>query len=251
MSNIGIYKIENLVNGKLYIGQSRNLRKRKLRHFNELKMNKHVNNHLQRSFNKYGEKNFKFEVILHCNIEDLNYYENFFINLFKTQSTGYNICYAGSVPDNSGKKNGMYGVTPKHARTDIDDNIQSIAKRYENGEPLTHLAREYGIARKNMRTKLRTVFTKEEMDQINKQNQKNPNIKHDNNKGTIHGLEARINMSKSRNSSGYYRVSWDKSRNSWMYAYYNEEGKRRKLSAKTLEKLKQRVLNKNLEWIEY
>ena len=251
MSNIGIYKIENLVNGKLYIGQSVNLRKRRTRHFTELRNNKHTNPHLQRAFNKYGEKNFNFEIILYCNTEDLNYYENFFINLYKTQSSGYNICYAGSVPDNSGKKNGMYGVTPKHARTDIDDNIQSIAKRYREGEPLTHLAKEYGIARKNMRAKLRTIFTKEEMAIINKRNQSNPNINRSKNKGFKHGLNARINMSKSNNTSGYYRVSWDKARNSWFYKYYTEDGKRKKIYAKTVERLEQRVVDKGLDWVKY
>lgn len=251
MSNCGIYKIENCINGKLYIGQSNNLHRRKNRHFNELRTDKHPNQHLQRAFNKYGEENFKFEVILFCEEDELLYYEDFFIRYFNTIQLGYNICDAAMPPDNKGKNNGMYGVTPKHARTDIDDNIEAIAEEYKNGEPLTHLAKRYGINRKNMRSKLRKVFTKEEMAIINKQNQKHPSIKHDNQKGMTHGIKSRINMSKSNNSSGYFRVSFDKHQGSWVYKYYDENKKRRKISAKTIELLEKKVKERNLTWVKF
>lgn len=251
MSNCGIYKIENLINGKLYIGQSINLRRREVKHFTELRNNKHVNKHLQRAFNKYGEENFKFGIMLFCEQSELTYYEDFFIKYYNTQSLGYNICDANSPPDNSGKNNGMYGKTPANARRDIDDNIEYIAEEYENGEPLSHLAKKYGIARRHMRAKLRTVFTKEEMEIINKQNQKNPTIKRDNQRGMTHGLEARINMSKSNNTSGYFRVSYDTYRDgAWIYKYYDENKKRRKLSAKTIELLEKRVKERGLPWIK-
>ena len=64
--NSGIYKITNLVNDKFYIGSSKDLERRKKEHFNHLRKNKHCNSHLQRSWNKYGEENFKFEVCLFC-----------------------------------------------------------------------------------------------------------------------------------------------------------------------------------------
>ena len=249
--NCGIYKIQNLINNKLYIGQSINLKKRKRKHFTELRNNRHVNSHLQRAFNRYGEENFNFEVILFCEESELTYYEDFFIKYYNTQSLGYNICDANSPPDNRGKNNGMYGKTPPNARTDIDNNIEYIAEEYRNGEPLSHLAKKYGIARRHMRVKLRTVFTKEEMEKINKQNQKNPNIRRDKQKGMTHRIEARINMSKSNNTSGYFRVSFDKDRGSWIYKYYDENKKRRKLSAKTIELLEKRVKEKGLPWIKF
>jgi group I intron endonuclease len=62
----GIYKIINNVNGKFYLGSSKNFHKRKLRHFNELRKNKHHSIHLQRAFNKYGEENFIFVEVEIC-----------------------------------------------------------------------------------------------------------------------------------------------------------------------------------------
>ena len=43
----GIYKIENLVDGKIYIGSSLNLENREYKHFWMLSRNTHDNQHLQ------------------------------------------------------------------------------------------------------------------------------------------------------------------------------------------------------------
>lgn len=59
-----IYKIENLVNGKFYIGSTiRESRVRMNEHFSRLKRGEHCNKILQRSYNKYGRDNFKFSII--------------------------------------------------------------------------------------------------------------------------------------------------------------------------------------------
>lgn len=62
-NKIGIYCIENKINKKKYIGSSKDVYKRKNRHFSELKNLKHKNVKLQRSYNKYGKDNFSFYVI--------------------------------------------------------------------------------------------------------------------------------------------------------------------------------------------
>lgn len=53
-----IYKIQNIVNNKLYIGQAQKFGPRKRQHFSNLRNNRHDNKHLQQSFNKHGEVNF-------------------------------------------------------------------------------------------------------------------------------------------------------------------------------------------------
>ena len=61
--NQGIYKIINVVNNKFYVGSAVNLRKRKARHFSELRTGKHKNRHLLAAWNKYGEQTFVFVVV--------------------------------------------------------------------------------------------------------------------------------------------------------------------------------------------
>jgi len=61
--NQGIYKIINVVNNKFYIGSAVSLRKRKSRHFSELRTGKHNNRHLQAAWVKYGEQAFVFVVV--------------------------------------------------------------------------------------------------------------------------------------------------------------------------------------------
>ena len=59
----GIYKITNKINKKVYIGQSTNIEQRFIKHKAELRGGYHHNKHLQKAWNKYGEINFKFEII--------------------------------------------------------------------------------------------------------------------------------------------------------------------------------------------
>ena len=59
----GIYKITCEANGKFYVGSAVNIQKRWQTHRSHLKMNRHVNKHLQNAWNKYGEKTFKFSVV--------------------------------------------------------------------------------------------------------------------------------------------------------------------------------------------
>ncbi len=66
MLKSGIYKIINKITNDFYIGSSKDVYIRKSQHFSKLRKNKHINKHLQASFNKYGEDNFEFEVILLC-----------------------------------------------------------------------------------------------------------------------------------------------------------------------------------------
>ena len=60
---IGIYKIENKVNGKVYIGQSIDIEKRWKSHISYLNKGIHRNKHLQSAWDKYGEGNFDKKIL--------------------------------------------------------------------------------------------------------------------------------------------------------------------------------------------
>ncbi len=67
----GIYKINNLINGKFYIGSTVNFYNRYRVHVSTLQNKKHDNSYLQRSINKYGLNNFTFSVVELCEADQL------------------------------------------------------------------------------------------------------------------------------------------------------------------------------------
>jgi len=97
---MGIYRIKNLANGKIFLGSSLNLHGKANSYKFQLKSGLHVNSGLQKDYTIFGEENFVFEIVdtLEPN-EDLNYdYRNdlkVFLELWieKLQpfgETGYN-----------------------------------------------------------------------------------------------------------------------------------------------------------------
>ena len=83
--NIGIYKIIS-PSGKIYIGQSVNIRSRKYNH--KYKSNKQKGPKLHNSFMKYGFENHIFEVIEECSIELLNERETYWKQYYLDQVNG-------------------------------------------------------------------------------------------------------------------------------------------------------------------
>jgi group I intron endonuclease len=79
----GIYKIQSLKDaGKCYIGSSVNIYSRWNRHLRNLRSNKHNNPKLQNHFNKYGESDLQFSILLGCEKEDLIKHEQYFIDSY-------------------------------------------------------------------------------------------------------------------------------------------------------------------------
>lgn len=90
----GIYAIINTINRKIYIGSSKNMFDRCYGHFCDLISNKHYNEHLQNSWNKFFGKCFLFETIeVVENKNDLFIRENFWATFFNSlnKKYGYNL----------------------------------------------------------------------------------------------------------------------------------------------------------------
>lgn len=145
----GIYKITNLKNGKVYIGQSKHIRKRLSEHRRELLKGEHFNRHLQFAVNEYGMENFLFSVIQRCDEEALDMLECFWIRQYRANDRlfGYNIDGGGSanriIADSTRKKMSR-NFTGEHSNTAViseqtaiqiimalirGDSIHGIAKR--------------------------------------------------------------------------------------------------------------------------
>lgn len=100
-----IYKIENLVNHKKYIGLTNNIRRRYLRHFSDLKRGCHDNSFLQKEYNIYGKENFSFEEIFCGDIsaKEIGEKEKYYIKFYDSFHNGYNQNEGGDFgPANGG-----------------------------------------------------------------------------------------------------------------------------------------------------
>lgn len=87
---IGIYKIENIVTGRVYIGQSKFIKRRWRDHKNMLKMGTHYNTHLQSSWIKHGGA-FDFQLLEKCSDINLDEKEVYWINHYRDLNGVYNM----------------------------------------------------------------------------------------------------------------------------------------------------------------
>lgn len=94
---VGIYKITCTKNGKRYIGQSNDIKRR----FNQHKTNEE-NSYLRADMEKFGLDDFIFEILEECAVEELTAREDFYLDTLKPE---YNIKAAGNrLPEESIEK---------------------------------------------------------------------------------------------------------------------------------------------------
>lgn len=68
----GIYQIQSKCKPeRKYIGSALNIRVRKNIHLYDLRRNKHSSIKLQRHYNKYGQDDLIYSVLMFCDVEDL------------------------------------------------------------------------------------------------------------------------------------------------------------------------------------
>lgn len=138
---VGIYKITCIPNNKIYIGSSKNIKKRFFNHISSLKHGKHENAYLQHAFNKYGIDNFKFEVIEECLLEELIQREQYWIDKLKSASPeyGFNICpIAGRPGDQNGENNSRATIS--------EDIVIHIKKDLSKGLKIKNIQDKYNVS---------------------------------------------------------------------------------------------------------
>lgn len=129
----GIYKITNLINNKVYIGQSIDIKQRWYNHLHHHQRFKDLP--LYRAFKKYGITNFTFNIIEECNIQDLDEREKYWIQYYNSYNNGYNMTTGGQ---------GTHNTEIKLSAKDIENIInllkdnklsqRKIAKLYNVGQ---------------------------------------------------------------------------------------------------------------------
>lgn len=236
---IGIYCIENLVNGKKYIGKSLDIYDRWRKHVNDLKNGTHDNSYLCNSWKKYGSENFSFTIIEICKREELEQKEISYISKFETtKPNGYNLTRGGdgtlgyrhteeSKNKMSEKKKGIpssqKGKTSILKGSKVSPEALLNMKKSMTEERKLKLSKmlsgenspAYGIPRTNdvknkISEKLKEIYKNLSGDEVKKLSD-------------IHyGIQP--NRKKENNSSFYRGVHYDKSNEKWVSSitYYGE-----------------------------
>lgn len=139
-----IYKIENNINGKIYIGQTiQELKIRFKRHcsFSALSESE-ANMPIKRAIKKYGKENFTISVIEECDNSIINDREIFWIQKYNSFKNGYNATLGGG---------GLYGYW--NEIRDID--INEVIEKYNSGVSANKLSKQYHISRQSIRDALK------------------------------------------------------------------------------------------------
>lgn len=203
----GIYMIQNKINGKMYIGQAVDIEKRWGEHRSGLRGGYHPNKHLQRSWNKYGEENFEFSILLECEESDLNMYEEYYIFelMIYDLRVGYNKNYGGDSgrpteetkrkmsESAKGEKHPMYG---KHHSEEAKRKMSESAKGRQFSE---ETRRKLSEAKKGKGMQF-SEETKRKMSEAKKGKYRSEEIKRkisEANKGRHHSEETKRKLSKS------------------------------------------------------
>lgn len=94
---IGIYKYQNRINGKIYIGQSLDIEKRYKQHLYDALNRADRGSGVDLAIKKYGIENFDFAVIEECPIALLDERERYWISYYDSYHNGYNRTPGGNV----------------------------------------------------------------------------------------------------------------------------------------------------------
>lgn len=123
-----IYSIRNKINGKRYVGLTRDITSRWYHHIYELRRGLHHSSKLQRAFNKYGEDNFEFSVLetVDCDFDFIASEEIAFIQKYDSCINGYNITHGGEGTD----KRVLTEETKEKLRKAMQGNTYALGKKH-------------------------------------------------------------------------------------------------------------------------
>jgi group I intron endonuclease len=134
-----IYKITNKVNGKVYIGKSKNPEKRWNEHKREARNN--GSSHLYNTMRKIGIENFNFIIIEECG-ENWQEREIYYINKYNSiKPNGYNLAPGGE----SGP--GLKGFDNPKSKLNQEQILEIIDKLKNSNVHSYEIAKQYNVNR--------------------------------------------------------------------------------------------------------
>ena len=124
----GIYKIENIINKKHYIGQSEDLENRIKEHKYLMSKLKENNKKLNNDIAKYGIDNFEIHIVEFCKVEELDEKEKKYIELYNSIENGYNT-RIGGYDGRKYKKDNNRIIRSINIDEEIWKKLQELAKK--------------------------------------------------------------------------------------------------------------------------
>lgn len=257
----GIYQIKNVINGKKYVGKSKNIVKRLRDHLKYLKTknNKYENDHFINAFHKYGEENFEASIIAICSEKDLNIYEQWFINIqgCANPEYGYNKTYGGDGvnPTEETKKKlseALTGRTIPREENKLTKSFARVIKSGKNkqGKQIWKIHYDNKIVGRSQ--------DKEFLEQLLKKYFDEKGFLKDNFEKTKQNISRELkqygikqmsfSQSENHNTIGYRNVS--KKGNRYVYRY-TDKGVRKHIQAYSIEILKEKVQKQKLKWEKF
>lgn len=146
--NSGIYKFQNKINGKIYIGQTKYLDTRYRQHKCELLKGIHHNPYLQNAVNQYGFENFDYSIVKKCDVNELDYWEEYYFNFYNSQNRdyGYNIKNAGNESDLPEETKVKIKLANRGKNCKLTaQSVEDIKLRRLSGERCKDLAEQYNV----------------------------------------------------------------------------------------------------------
>lgn len=162
----GIYLITNTVNGKCYIGQSVDIERR----WGEHKTCK-KDYPLYHAFEKYGLENFKWDVLLECPEESLDFFEKAMISGYNSIAPcGYNLKDGGANGRSSEETKAKISAAKK-GKTLSEEHCKNISAALK-GKPRSPFSEEtrqkISNAKKGKTRAPHTAETKQKISEANK-----------------------------------------------------------------------------------
>ena len=160
-----IYKIENKINGKVYIGQTvQSLNNRWYRHCQLNGLSKSESNmHIKRAILKYGKENFSISILERCDSSILNEREIYYINKYDSFKNGYNKTTGGSG------KCGVLSI-PSDKQIEIIDlyksglSLRNISQLYNTSHAvIKNVLKNHSIQLRNTRTYKLSQYQRQEI----------------------------------------------------------------------------------------
>ena len=263
----GIYSITNKETGKMYIGQSIHIEQR----FKEHIRYGNDKSYIDRSIKKHGKDAFDFNIILECDESKLSDEEHKFIKLFGTYQKGYNLTWGGEIAISKHPEIRKKIGDALRGRKHTEESKKKMSKSRKGkctgkDHPMYGKHHSDETKRKLREFNLGKKLSEEHKQKIREGN-KGKKMSVECYKKTIKRLkenhpacgrevplEEKVMRSKIRNpSSGIFRVNRYKDHTTkqgfiWQYNYYDNK-KRKHIRSINLNKLKEKVLKKGMEWI--